>query len=54
MTSLTVIKTNKRLHSLQKDIIDNRNITSNELNKWRLHLNPRGLGKLTINFIRRI
>ena len=36
------------------DIINNGNITSNELNKAGLHLNPRGLGKLTINFIRRI
>ena len=36
------------------DVIDNRNITSSKLNKGGLHLNPRGLGKLTINFIRRI
>ena len=36
------------------DIIDNGNITSNKLNKGGLHLNPRGLGKLAINFIRRI
>ena len=35
-------------------IIDNGNITSNKLNKGGLHLNPRGLGKLAINFIRRI
>ena len=43
--SLTVIKTNERLHGLQMDIIDNVNITSNELNKGGLNLNPRGLGK---------
>ena len=36
------------------DIIDNGNVTSNELNKGGLHLNPRGLGKLAISFIRRI
>ena len=52
--SLTVIKTNEHLHGLQMDVIDNGNITSNELNKGGLHLNPRGLGKLAINFIRRI
>ena len=52
--SLTVIKTNAHLHGVQMDIIDNGNITSNELNKGGLHLNPRGLGKLAINFIRRI
>ena len=50
--SLTVIKTNEHLYGLQIDIIDNGNITSNELNKGGLHLNPRGLGKLAINFIR--
>ena len=36
------------------DIIDYGNITSNELNKGGLLLNPRGLGKLAINFTRRI
>ena len=35
------------------DLIDNRSITSNKLNKGGFHLNPRVLGKLTINFIRR-
>ena len=52
--SLTVVKTNEHLHRLQMDIIDNGNITSNELNKGALHLNPRDLGKLAINFIRSI
>ena len=52
--SLTAVKTNEHLHRLQMDIIDNGNITSNELNKEGLHLNPRGLGKPAINFIRRI
>ena len=42
------------LHGLQMDITDIGNITSNELNKGGLHLNPRGLGKLAINFIREI
>ena len=36
------------------DIIDNGSITSNKLTKGGLHLNSRGLGKLSINFIRRI
>ena len=53
-TSITVIKTNEHLHGLQMDIIDNGKITSNELNKGGLHLNPRGLGKLSVNFLRRI
>ena len=49
--SLTVIKTNEHLHGLQMDIIDNGNITSNELNKGGLHLNPRDLGKLAITLL---
>ena len=44
---LPLIKTNEPLRGLQM-------ITSNDLNKRWLHLNPRGLGKLAINFIRRI
>ena len=52
--SLTGIKTNEHLHGLQMDFIDNGNLTSNELNKEGLDLNPRGLGKLADNFIRRI
>ena len=52
--TLTVIKPNENLDGLQMDIIDNGNITSNELDKGGLHLNPRGLGKLAFNFIRRI
>ena len=43
------VKTNEYLHGLQMDIIDNGNITSNELNQGGLHFNPRGLGKLVIN-----
>ena len=52
--SLTVIKTNEHFHGLQMDVIDNGNITSNKLSKGGLHLNPRGFGKLAIDFIRRI
>ena len=52
--SYTVIKTNDCLHDLKLDIIDNGNKTSNELNKVRLLLTSRGLGKLAVNFIKRI
>ena len=31
--SLSIIKTSEHLHGLQKDIIDNGNITSNELKR---------------------
>ena len=33
------------------DVIDNGNITSNELNKEGLYLNPRGLGKLAMTLL---
>ena len=36
------------------DKIDSGSISSNELNKGRLHVNPRGIGELTINFFMRI
>ena len=48
--SLIVIKTNEHLPGLQMDINNNGNITSSELNKGVLHLNPRVFGKLAINF----
>ena len=51
---LAVIKTNEHLHGLQTHIIDNGNVTLNKLNKGGLRSNPRGLGKLAINFKRRI
>ena len=38
--SLIGINAFKHLHGLQMNIIDNGNITSNELNKGGLHLNP--------------
>ena len=43
--SLKVIKTNEHLNGLQMGVIDNGNITSNELNKGGLRLNLRDLGK---------
>ena len=53
-SSLTVIKKNEHLHGWQMDVIDNGNVTSDEIDKGGFHLNPRGLGKLAINIIRRI
>ena len=42
------------LTGLQMDVIKNGNITSNELNKGGLHLNPTGLGKLAINLLKNL
>ena len=49
-----LITGNEHLHCLQMDVIDNGNLTSNELNKGELHVNLGGLGKPAVNFIRRI
>ena len=47
----------KRLNSLSEsslDIIDNSNIGHSFLGMQRLHLNEHGVGKLTLNFVKRI
>ena len=50
----TVDKVNELLFTLQLDIVDNNNITKNELSRKGLHLNDIGYGKLAVNFIRKI
>ena len=50
----TVDKVNELLFTLQLDIVDNNNITKNELSRKGLHLNDIGDGKLAVNFIRKI
>ena len=39
---------------MQLDIIDNSNISNAGLSRGGLHLNSQGLGKLAINFIKKI
>ena len=50
----TVDKVNELLFTLQLDIVDNNNITKNELSRKGLHLNDISDGKLAVNFIRKI
>ena len=54
--SLTVKNVNQHLSTLplQLDIIDNSNISNAGLSRGGLHLNSKGLGKLPINFIKKI
>ena len=52
--SLTVNNVNQYLSTLQLDIIDNSNISNAGLSYGGLHLNSQGLGKLAINFIKKI
>ena len=49
--SLGVNNLNEHLSTLQLDIIDNSNTG---LSRGGLHLNSQGLGKLAINFIKKI
>ena len=52
--SLTVNNVNQHLSTLQLDVIDNSNISNVRLSRRGLHLNIQGLGKLAINFIKKI
>ena len=52
--TLTINKVNEHPSALQLDIIDNSNINVTGLNRGGLHLNKTGMGKLAINFIKKI
>ena len=52
--TLSVKRLNKRLCSLEVDIYDNSKIGKESLDKKGLHLNPRGSGKIVINFIKKM
>ena len=52
--SLTVNNFNQHLSTLQVDIIDSSNISNPGLSRGGLHLKSQGLGKLGINFIKKI
>ena len=52
--SLTVTNVNQHLSTLKLGIIDNSNISNAGLSRGGLHLNSQGLGKLAINFIKKI
>ena len=49
---LTVTKVNELLMKMDIPLIENQNITCNQLGKKGLHLNQHGIGKLAINFIK--
>ena len=48
----SVKRLNEHLYTLEVDFDDNSNIGKEGLGKKWLHLNPRGSGKLAINFIK--
>ena len=52
--ALTIKRLNSLLSEFSIDIIDNRNIGHNFLGMHGLHLNEHGVGKLALNFLKRI
>ena len=51
---LTLSNLNRHINSLNMDIIDNSNITSEHLNASGLHLNSHGRGKFAMNMIKKL
>ena len=52
--NLTLRNVNKHLETLNLECIENDNISAQHLGRKRLHLNSKGKGRLTINFLNHI
>ena len=52
--ALTILRLNSLLSESSLDIIDNSNIGHSFLGMRGLHLNKHGVGKLALNFVKRI
>ena len=52
--NLTICNVNKHLSALQSECIENDNISSQHLGRKGLHLNPKGKGRLALNFMKQI
>ena len=52
--NLTIRNVNKHLSALQSECIENDNISSQHLGRKGLHLNPKGKGRLALNFMKQI
>ena len=50
--NLTIRFVNERLLALQSEYIENDSISSQHLGRKRLHLNPKGKGRLALNFMK--
>ena len=50
--NLTIRNVNKHLSALQLECIENDNISSQHLGRKGLHLNPKGKGRLALNFMK--
>ena len=52
--NITIRNINKHLSALQSECINNDNISSHHLGRKGLHLNPKGKGRLALNFMKQI
>ena len=52
--NLTIRNVNKHLSALQLECIENDNISSQHLGRKGLHLNPKGKGRLALNFMKQV
>ena len=52
--NLTVRNVNKHLENLELECIDNNNINAEHLGQKGLHLNPKGKGRLALNFLKQL
>ena len=50
--NLTIRNVNKHLENLELECIDNSNINAEHLGQKRLHLDPKGKGRLALNFLK--
>ena len=52
--ALTLHRLNKHFSELSLDVVNNSNIKVKHIGQKRLHLNPKGKGRLVLNFIHKI
>ena len=52
--NITIRNVNKHLLALQSECTENDNIRSQHLGRKGLHLNPKGSGRVTLNFMKQI
>ena len=52
--NLTIRNVNKHLPALQSEFIENDDISSQHLGRKGLHLNPKGKGRLALNFMKQV
>ena len=52
--NLTIRNVNKYSSALQSECIENDNISSQNLGQKGMHLNPKGKGRLALNFLKQI